>query len=236
MTVLLHGFWGQPQDWNTVLGRLPLTCDVLIPDLYVEAALLPQHELTDWTKNFLSWLDHHAGREPVQIVGYSMGARLALNALIANPKRFRRGLLLSGAAFLFGFDPQARAVFEQMWKERFESQPWGELKAAWQEQGIFHGSAAMSRRQGDEMRQRLAQSMTNWSVTKHPFGLDHLRRLEPAVEWAFGALDQKYLEMAKSLRELPVQGQISIIPNAGHRLINDAADFVADWIARPPKT
>jgi hypothetical protein len=52
------------------------------------------------------------------------------------------------------------------------------------------------------------------------------------VEWAFGALDQKYVEFAKTLQALPVQGQITVIPNAGHRLTTDASDFIADWIQR----
>ena len=52
------------------------------------------------------------------------------------------------------------------------------------------------------------------------------------MEWAFGALDQKYLKVVKSLQELPVQGQISIIPQAGHRLLVEAADFVSQWIEK----
>lgn len=230
MTVLLHGFWGQPQDWNQVLGKISLGREVLTPDLYEDGPLSPKHDLTTWTKNFLSWLDHHAGREKVELVGYSMGARLALTAVIANPERFSRVLLMSGAAFINPEELQARAVWEELWRERFESQPWRELEAAWQEQGVFSGSEAAPRRHSDALRESLALSMTNWSVTKHPFEKEHVRRLGPNVEWAFGALDQKYLEMAKTLQELPVQGQISIIPNAGHRLITDAADFVARWI------
>jgi hypothetical protein len=128
---------------------------------------------------------------------------------------------------------QARAVWEELWKERFESQPWAELEQAWQDQSVFGADEAVPRRHDEDLRQALALSLTNWSVTKHPFGKDHVRRLGPAVEWAFGALDQKYLETAKTLQELPVQGQIHIIPNAGHRLITEAAEFAAGWIEAP---
>ncbi len=232
MTVLLHGFWGGPQDWNQVLAKIPLGHEVLVPDLYEEGPLSPKHDLTAWTKNFLGWLDHHAGAEPIDLVGYSMGARLGLNAVIASPERFVRALLMSGAAFVSDEDRQARAVWEELWRERFESQPWRELEMAWQEQAVFTGSDTSARRHSELLRELLPLSLTNWSVTKHPFQKEHVRRLGPQVEWAFGALDQKYLEMAKTLQELPVRGQISVIPNAGHRLIADAVDFTAAWIER----
>jgi len=231
MTVLLHGFWGQPQDWNQVLAKIPLGQEVMVPDLYEEGPLSPQHDLTAWTKNFHGWLDHHTAGL-VDLVGYSMGARLALNAVIARPEKFRRVLLMSGAAFIAAEDKQARAVWEELWKERFESQPWAELNSAWQEQSVFTGSESSPRRHSEALRESLALSLTHWSVTKHPFEKEHVRRLSSRVEWVFGALDQKYLEMAKTLQELPVQGQIHIIPNAGHRLIVDAANFAADWIGR----
>lgn len=231
-TILLHGFWGQPQDWNDVLAKVSLGRSVLIPDLHEEGPLSPRQNFDTWAKNFHAWLAHEASEAPVEIVGYSMGARLALNAVIANPQRFKRALLLSGAPFIPREDFHARFVWEEQWKERFESQPWAELEAAWQDQSVFAGSETAPRRRSDPLREMLGLAMTNWSVTKHPFEQEHVRRLQPSVEWAFGALDQKYLEMAKTLASLPVQGQIHIIPNAGHRLIADAAPFVAGWIDR----
>ncbi len=62
MTVLLHGFWGQPQDWNEVLKRVGLGVNVICPDLYEDGPLGPKHDLNTWTKNFHSWLAHEAGR------------------------------------------------------------------------------------------------------------------------------------------------------------------------------
>jgi 2-succinyl-6-hydroxy-2,4-cyclohexadiene-1-carboxylate synthase len=230
MTVLLHGFWGQPRDWNDVINKLSLGQEVLAPDLYKPGPLSPNHELSEWTQNFLSWLDHHAGRDPVRLVGYSMGARLALNAVIAHPERFKRVLLLSAAALLPLAALEARAEWEAMWREKFLTQPWSELEAAWQDQGVFVGSPPHPRRRCEELRESLGLSIGHWSVRRHPFEWEHVRRLKPSVEWAFGALDQKYLEIAKTLQELPVQGQITLIPNARHRLITDASAFIANWI------
>lgn len=231
-TVLLHGFWGQPQDWSAVIQRLGLTTQVIAPDLYEPSELSPQYELKEWTRHFLHWLKENAGQAPVQIVGYSMGARLALNALMTEPQRFHRALLLSGAA---GFPPEAlagREEWERLWREKFLSQPWPELESAWQDQSVFAGSQATPRRRSENLREWLGLCLENWSVRRHEFTLQDLKSLGSRADWAFGALDQKYVSFAKTLQDLPVQGQITVIPNAGHRLITDAPDFIADWIER----
>lgn len=230
MTILLHGFWGQPADWSPVFQKLPLTESVLAPDLYEPGPLDPRHPVRQWTQNFLNFLDKDVGAAPVQIVGYSMGARLALNAVMAKPERFSRALLLSGAPVLpEGAD---RSEFEAQWTEKFLSQPWEECESAWEELAIFKGSERPPRRRSEPLREMLGLSLSNWSPSRHPFGWSEVKALPSRVEWAYGALDQKYMEMAKTLRDVGVQGQITIIPNAGHRLTSDASDFIAQWISR----
>lgn len=232
MTILLHGFWGQPLDWNAVLRELPLTASVLTPDLYENGKLSPEHELGGhWEENFLNYLDLEAGAEPVDLVGYSMGARLALNAYMKNPKRFRRVLLMSGGPAMGEAEVRgARELWEQGWSEKFRTQPWQELESQWQDQPIFQADQKLKRRRSDDLRVKLGQSLENWSIRRHPFTWPSLKELPASVEWAYGALDQKYLNFAKSLQDLPVQGQISIIPNAGHRILSDAPKFIARWI------
>lgn len=230
MTVLLHGFWGQPRDWNEVLRDLPLGVEVHTPDLYEDPVLSPGIALEDWVKHFASWCESRSGGVPVDLVGYSMGARLALQAVVGRPGNFRRVLILSANPEIARQEHKDREVWEHQWAEKFQTQPWAELERAWGEQAVFKGSPDVPRRRKDELREKLAQSLINWSPRRHLAGLEEVKRLSPAVEWAFGALDQKYLEVAKNLASLPVQGQINIIPNAGHRLFTDAADFIVRWI------
>ncbi|MGE0527992.1 MAG: alpha/beta fold hydrolase [Bdellovibrionales bacterium] len=230
-TVLLHGFWGHPQDWNQVLQALPLEIPVWIPDLYETGPLAPPTPLAKWVENFLSELERRFGaEESVQLVGYSMGARLALNAWVREPRRFARALLLSAAPYISSTERAEREQWEEDWSQRFLSQSWSELQSAWQDQPVLATSAPVERRQSDELRERLAGSLKNWSVRHHPFGIDETKALPASVDWAFGAMDQKYSRVAKTLRELPVRGQIIRVPNAGHRLLTDAPAEIAAWI------
>jgi pimeloyl-ACP methyl ester carboxylesterase len=229
MTVLFHGFWGQPSDWNTVIQKLPLGAQVYAPDLYAAGELSPHYPLKDWTGNFWRWADEMFPDQKLQICGYSMGARLAVAAVTAQPERVERALFLSGNPCTPDED---RAAWEDQWSAKFLSADWSALEATWQDQAVFQNTAELPRRKTPAMREILGLSLKQWSPCRHPFSSDQVKGLSSRMEWAFGALDQKYLGVAKSLQELPVQGQITIVPQAGHRLITEAADFVGRWIEK----
>lgn len=228
-TILLHGFWGEPRDWNGVLHRLPLGAAVLTPDLYESGLLAPDTSIDRWAKNFLENLPTE---NPVQLVGYSMGARLALAAVTRAPQRFSRVLLLSGAPGLHpGVTPEARLEWEKEWAAKFLNEDWKKLTTEWSAQEVFVGDKPPEpRRESAVLREMLALSLLHWSPRLHPYTMDDVKALPATVEWAFGALDQKYVKLAKTLQESGVRGQIAIIPNAGHRLYADAPAFISDWI------
>jgi 2-succinyl-6-hydroxy-2,4-cyclohexadiene-1-carboxylate synthase len=232
MTVLLHGFWGQPADWNEVLRHLPLGVQVHAPDLHADGELSPRFPLRDWAQNFWRWADENFGENKIQLGGYSMGARLAVTAAIARPERIGRALFLSGNPIFPAENAADREAWEKEWMRNFLNKDWPVLETTWQDQAVFAGTQVLARRKTPAMREILGLCLSQWSPRLHPFSRQEVAQLNKRSEWAFGALDQNYLTVAKSLQELPVQGQISIIPNAGHRLITEAADFVSAWIQR----
>lgn len=224
MTILLHGFWGQPQDWNQVLAHLPLSEPVLAPDLYEPGLPIA---LPEWSDHFWRWVDQTIGCEPVQLVGYSMGGRLALNAILRQPIRVRRALLLSASPL-----PAApeREGWEENWARAFREKSWPELEQTWQEQALFAGAEPVPRRRTAALREPLAESLTAWSPRRYNFTPEIIRARTATIDWAFGATDQKYVGVVKTLQELPVQGQISVLAEKGHRLHVEAAEFVSQWI------
>jgi len=230
LTVLVHGFWSGPVDWNNVLKALPLGQEVWTPDLYEPGPLGPHHNLNEWTSHFLDELQDRAKGTPVQAVGYSMGGRLLTNALTRNPKVFHRALVLSAYPMPMDKGREERIQWELDWRQRFLEDGWEELEQEWQEQSVFKGSTPAPRRHSAVLREMLGQSLINWSPTQHEFSVNDVKYLPSSVDWAFGASDQKYLSVAKDLAKLPVQGQITLIENAGHRLPYDASQWIATWI------
>ncbi len=223
-TVLLHGFWGQPADWTEVVNRLPLGAPVWVPDLYQPGPLAPHHDITGFCQHFWEELDERVGRGPVQAVGYSMGGRLLVNLLLDRPERFSRALVLSANPL-----PVERSAWENEWREKFLNLPWDELEKLWDEQTVFTGSAQPLRRRGSVLREMLGQSLINWSPSNNIYLAGELKSIGPHVDWAFGARDTKYVDLASDLKTLQMQGRVSVLENAGHRLPFDAPAWIADW-------
>lgn len=232
LTVLIHGFWGGPVDWNGVLRALPLGCEVWTPDLYEPGPLGPHHDMKHWTEHFMEEIEERAKGSPVQAVGYSMGGRLLTNTLIKKPGLFQRALVASAFPLPLIEGRTERVEWEVAWRKKFLDEPWEDLEKGWGDQTVFQGSNQGQRRHGAVLREMLGQSLINWSPTQHEFSDEDVKSLPAAVEWAFGALDQKYLSVAKDLAKLPVQGQITVIENAGHRLPLDASPWIAQWVEK----
>lgn len=108
----LHGFTGAGCSWDAVRAHLPASWRVSAPDLPGHGGLATGAE--DRPASFEACVDRLAARvrsrtghhrvEPVHLVGYSLGARLALGLLVEHPDLVRTATLigvrpgLSGAA------------------------------------------------------------------------------------------------------------------------------------------
>ena len=90
MIVLLHGFTGAPDVWDPVTACLggPTVAETLAGH---HADLLEPGGFADEVLRLRARL---AGRAPVHLVGYSMGARLALALSLAAPAWVRRLTLI----------------------------------------------------------------------------------------------------------------------------------------------
>jgi 2-succinyl-6-hydroxy-2,4-cyclohexadiene-1-carboxylate synthase len=108
--VLLHGFTGSGASWADHLGALAASYRVIVPDLpghggstEVQPARMSVERMADDLALILERLD--AG--PAAVLGYSMGARIALRLAIAHPEAVSGLILESPSAGIA--DPLARA-------------------------------------------------------------------------------------------------------------------------------
>lgn len=83
-TVFLHGFLGNPSDWNPIVSILKET-ECICPEL-------PGHGKTPFTKDFFSLLPELS---KMHLVGYSMGGRLAMQYAERFPEQIASLTILS---------------------------------------------------------------------------------------------------------------------------------------------
>src|SRR5205085_576420 len=131
MIVALHGFLGRASDWDFLRDA----------GLEVEA-----RELDD--------IPPHGD----VLLGYSMGGRLALQALL-DGAAYRRAVIVSaGLGIEDDAERASRRASDERWAQRFERDEWESLMRDWNAQPIFGGHAPV-RRERDFDRARLGTAL-----------------------------------------------------------------------------
>jgi len=182
----LHGFLGLPGDWN-FLREAGLAIETPPLD-----AIPPTGDV---------------------LLGYSMGGRLALQALLGGAT-YRRAIIVSTRVS----DPEpGRREADERWARRFETEDWQTLIAAWNAQPVF-GGRAMARDERDFDRAALARAMRDWSPAVLPPVSRRLPDITIPVLWIAGEIDLKYVGEAMRAVTLLPAGEMWICPGAGHRV------------------
>jgi 2-succinyl-6-hydroxy-2,4-cyclohexadiene-1-carboxylate synthase len=205
-----HGFLGLPSDWQT----LPL--DTITPSLF---DIAPPHHLQHWGAQLNAKI--RAEKNPKRIgLGYSLGGRLLLHALLDDPCLWQGAILISTHIGLESVEKRRiRQQEDRIWANRFEKEPWDSLIPQWESQQIFAGCPPIAERhEKDYSRKLLADALRSWSLGSQASLRERLRELSLPILWIAGERDSTYATMAKEACALCPQGQCEIVPDAGHRV------------------
>ncbi len=217
--VLLHGFLGSPADWEpitgTLAGRLP----------HVAPALVDHPTLAS-----LETALRRAVPGPAVLIGYSMGARLALHLLVRDPERYRAGVLACGS-------PGLSAVRERAERRRADARLAARLRGLagtgalrgflddWYAQPIF--AAVRSHPCYHAMlARRLQIDPGAWAAALTHLGTGALPSLwealpglrQPALVLA-GRLDARYATIAARMAERSPAVRARLLPDCGHAVL-----------------
>jgi len=202
----IPGFLGLPSDWK-VFNKLPL-----VPINHQDYCW---NSLKEWAHDF-----NQKQLTPKQaiLMGYSLGGRLALHALLDAPAKWKGAIIISSHYGLE--DPslrQQRLIHDEKWAHRFETEPWEQLMQSWNAQHIFKNEASFQRLEESYCRQQLAQVLRKSSLGVQENLKDKIDQLNIPILWITGANDQKYCKLAATLNFTHPLSQKMTIQGAGHR-------------------
>jgi 2-succinyl-6-hydroxy-2,4-cyclohexadiene-1-carboxylate synthase len=230
--VYLHGFTGSPRSWDEV--GLP---GVAEPLLGHAPPLVRAGTFGDEIARLQTII---APRAPVHIVGYSLGARVALGLLAAAPRLFSRATLIGVHPGLREADGRAeRIAADERWARMLETEGIEPFVDAWEAQPLFATQSADQRER--RRRQRLAHDPVGLAAALRGLGLGHMPDLWPAlpalslpVTYVAGEHDPKFRALAMRAAALTPRASVSIVAGAGHDVVLEQPRAVAAALLEEP--
>lgn len=213
----LHGFLGRPSDW------MHLSADMLGVDrlVAVDIAEIAQPKQNNPFWNWASEFNNGISKLSSKIVmGYSLGGRLAIHALLSSPHDWLAGIIISAHAGLESQEEKNQRICrnEQL-AERFLCQDWADLMRIWNDQEVFAGSFNhFERKESNYCRKSLASMLKYWSLGKQECLIAQLAKCPKPILWIVGEHDKYYQTLAHTLTFSHPLSQVKILPGAGHRV------------------
>lgn len=232
----LHGFLGLPSDFDAIKAQ----CLQARPDLkwnsvdYIHVReLAPSNTLHEWGKNFNRWVHQQDPTETEHIlIGYSQGGRLGLEALKDKSSFWKRAVLISANPGLKSSGEKAmRLKSDQEWANQFQQVNFEKTLQKWNAQAVFAGSQTEPRRlEIDYNRRQLAEALTQWSVANQDDHRVTLMKSQIPILYVVGESDVKYGRIGEELHKLNSRIQLKVIQAAGHRVLFDQPQTLAQSI------
>jgi 2-succinyl-6-hydroxy-2,4-cyclohexadiene-1-carboxylate synthase len=232
--VLLHGFTNTGASWHPVVALLPQRYRPVAPDIRGHGAASGVRPVS------LAAVVGDVGAMasgPVELVGYSMGGRIALHAALALPGRVGRLVLIGASPGIADEGARAERVaaderlageVEQMTIEAF-AERWAQtsvladqpppVQAAVREQRLRNTPAG------------LAAALRGLGTGALPSLWDRLGELTVPVDLVVGERDEKFRAIAQEMAGGLPKASLHVVSGAGHAVHLEAPDAMAEVIA-----
>lgn len=224
MLWLLHGNLGSPADWKPVMEVLragEVEARALNLWKYLECCPKSLKDMGRVLCSEIAAQDKHPW-----LCGYSLGGRLAMQAVLAHPPLWKGAVFVSANP---GMEDEtakaARRAKDAEWAVKCLSAPWEDFLKEWDAQGVFEGGPPPPDRSSlKPWRKSISRAFIDWSVGAQE-NLAPLLKQSPVPQlWIAGERDPKFTALARRA----AGEQAVIIPRAGHRLLLEAPARLAE--------
>lgn len=227
--VLLHGFLGLPESWNEIAGGIADARRVVRPTLFghgPRAWSLDEAPATfeDEVDRLARELDQERVSR-AHLVGYSMGARVALVLALRHPHLVSRLTLVSGHAGLHDeAERRERALADDRLASELRQDGLPAFVRRWEALPLFATQdrlppAVRARHRARRLSHRepvVARALEILSPGRMPLVTPRLGELPVPVSLVVGALDPKFVGIARAIAPLFPSARVHVIDDAGH--------------------
>jgi 2-succinyl-6-hydroxy-2,4-cyclohexadiene-1-carboxylate synthase len=226
--LLLHGFTGRGTAWGahaTAFARAFRVVTVDLPGHGRTGTGPPERMTVERTADDLATILERVNAAPADVLGYSLGARVALRLAVAHPALVRRLVLESPSAGLATAEERAaRRAADEALAARIERDGIDTFVAEWERQPVFASHASLPPARAARLRaMRLANGPRGLAASLRGAGQgameplhDRLASVGAPTLVIAGALDDRGRPRAEQIARGIPGARLEIIDNAGH--------------------
>jgi len=202
---ILHGFLGTPSEWDFFK-------EARCWNLFLEESI-QRDSLVSWGKWFAEENSSNL------LMGYSLGGRLALHALLEAPDKWKGAVILSAHPGLPSLmERKMRLEQDRAWAKRWLTDSWKDVVGDWNRQSVFKHDLKPNFIETDFDRRHLFKAMTNWSLGHQEDLRGKIAKLDVPILWIAGEFDSKFRKIAESVTLSHPKSKFWIAPQVGHRI------------------
>ncbi len=216
----LHGAVGAPTDWLAPVEAIGLPAPPVLHDLYLGGVGSFEDEARQLNAE---------GRDGDVLVGYSMGGRLALHALVERRAPWSKAVIISADP---GYGGDRERVERDAGWAALARRDWSSFCLRWYGQGVFAGAESPWTREEfpPVRREAVALGFERWSVGLQRDLRDELGEVSQPVLWIAGERDAKFAAIAAEMGGVLPRCRVEVVRGAGHRVPWERADAWAALI------
>lgn len=230
----LHGAVGAVSDWRGLARSLATEgISTRAVDLWrfleCESVTMP-----DFGKRLNADAEGEIPRAARRIlIGYSMGGRLALHALLEGGPWVAAVIISGNPGLRNPAEASARRSADTVWATQALTLSWPDFLGKWNAQPILGGAIRSEREDGKLMQRRreIARSFLDWSLGNQEPLWEKLSSIRIPTLWIAGENDPKFRSLAEEAAGLSEHFSLEIAPDSGHRVPWENEEWLAEKIA-----
>ena len=229
--LLLHGFTGSGEGWQEFIPYWKTHSKVIAPDIIGHGKTDSPTEVTSYNiekvAQGLNALLEELQIEKIDVLGYSMGGRLALTFAINYPEKVRRLILESSSPGLeTDNERKARQLQDDKLALLIKEQGIQNFVEYWENIALFQSQKKLPESvQNNIRKQRLSNnsiglmnSLYGMGTGAQPSWWDALKLIQSPTLLITGSQDEKFCQIAEKMAKVLKNSQWVSITDCGHAI------------------
>ncbi|MBC7980180.1 MAG: alpha/beta fold hydrolase [Armatimonadetes bacterium] len=229
----LHGAVGAASDWRSLAKKLAehgISTRAVDLWRFLECQSV---SMSDFGRQLNAQAEGEVARGQRRVlIGYSMGGRLALHALLAGGS-WAAAVIISAHPGIQDLDQaSSRRSNDSDWACMALTIPWSEFLMKWNAQAILGGQIRDAREEKKllQRRREIARSFVDWSLGVQSPLWERLGEITIPTLWIAGENDPKFVDLAEAAVALSASSSLAIAPDSAHRVPWENETWLANRI------